>query len=244
MSISAEIQLFALAVGFYVFDSMLLLFPNEGVLSQSSKNRWQVKFGSANNRIRGKEIIFPNLFLPHRPIYKLAWDYEGRNNEKYVAIDWNGQHDRFRPLMIPIYLIGFGQFVLFPYVIFFFLTDISILISLGYLYVSIIIALIIVFRRRSSLKMSNKNFFSLSFECLVCPPIAVNLVRKLSLNLPGPSEDLLVVAKRLLEENQWNVTKSSFGSRIAEAIDFEDEGSVRFEKLVAHRDDILKAQGK
>ena len=241
MSLSVELQLLALAVGLYVFDSMLLLFPNEGVLTSVGKARWQVTFGSNNTRVRGKEILFSNLFLPHRPIFKLSWDYEGATQQVLpVAFDWGAQKDLFRGLMMPIYGIGIAQFIVFPYVIFFFLTDLSIIASLAYLYGSILIALFLVYRKRENFHISKKKFLSLSFECLICPPVAVNLIRKLSLGLPGLKQDLLLVSQSLLEAEVWQATKDKFISRIDEEIDFEDEKTPRFEKLIANRDRLLK----
>jgi len=80
----------------------------------------------------------------------------------------------------------------------------------------------------------------LSFECLVCPPVAVNLVRKLSLGLPEINQDLLVVSQNLLGVEDWRITKEEFISRIVEDIDFEDENTPRFVNLNATRDKLLK----
>lgn len=239
MNLSVELQLLAVAIGLYVFDSMLLLFPNEGVLTSIGRNKWRIAFGSDNTRVRGKEILFPNLFLPHRPIFKLSWDYEGADPSKLIDIDWVAQKELFKNLTVPIYAIGFAQFILFPYVIFFFLTDLSIIIAIAYLYGSILIALIMIYRKRQIFHISKKKFYSLSFECLVCPPVAFNLVRKISLSLPVLRQDLLIVAQGLLEEKAWHVTKNLFISRLAEAIDFEDEGTQRHIRLNANRAKIL-----
>ena len=240
MSLSAELQLFMLAVGLYVFDSMLLLFPNEGILTSVGKARWHVAFGSDNTRVRGKEILFPNLFLLHRPIFKLSWNCEGvARQDPPNAFDWAAQRDRFKGLMIPVYGIGFAQFLVFPYVIFFFLTDLSIVLSLAYLYGSIFVALFLVYRKREDFHLSKRKFLSLSFECVVCPPVAVNLIRKISVGLPELAQDLLVVSQALLEGEDWNRTKDKFISRIGEEIDFEDENTPRFEKLIANRDRLL-----
>lgn len=241
MSLSVELQLLTLAFGLYVFDSMLLLFPNEGVLTSVGKARWRVTFGSDKTKVRGKEILFPNLLLPHRPIFKLSWDCEGPTEQvPTIAFDWGAQKDLFKDLMMPVYGIAIAQFIVFPYVILFFLTDISIITSLAYLYGSILIALVLVYRKREIFHLSKRKFLSLGFECLVCPPVAVNLIRKLSLGFPGLKQDLLLVSRNLLEADDWNTTKDKFISRLAEEIDFEDENTPRFEKLIANRDMLSK----
>jgi len=241
MRLSVELQLLALAIGLYVFDSMLFLFPNEGVLTSVGKARWRVTFGSDKTRVRGKEILFPNLLFLHRPIFKLSWDSEGATTQVApIAFDWDAQKVLFKGLMMPVYGIGVAQFIVFPYVIFFFLTDISIIVSLVYLYGSILIALFLVYRNRGIFHLSKRKFLSLSFECLICPPVAVNLVRKLSLGLPEINQDLLVVSQNLLGLEDWRTTKEKFISRIGEDIDFEDENTPRFVNLNANRDKLLK----
>jgi hypothetical protein len=220
---------------------MLLLFPNEGVLTAIGKSRWRVTFGSEKTRVRGREILFPNLLLPHRPIFKLSWECEGLTEQvPTVAFDWGAQKVLFKDLVMPVYGIAIAQFIVFPYVILFFLTDISIISSLAYLYVSILISLFLVYRKREIFHLSKRKFLSLGFECLVCPPVAVNLIRKLSLGLPGLKQDLLMVSRNLLEADEWHSTKDTFISRIVEEIDFEEENTPRLEKLITHRDILLK----
>jgi hypothetical protein len=96
-----------------------------------------------------------------------------------------------------------------------------------------------VYRKREDFHLSKRKFLSLGFECVVCPPVAVNLIRKISVGLPELAQDLLVVSQTLLEGEDWNRTKDKFISRIGEAIDFEDENTPRFEKLIANRDRLL-----
>jgi len=243
MSLSVEFQLLMLAVGLYVFDSTLLLYPNEGVLTLIGKDKWRIMFGSDNTRVRGKEVLFPNLLLPHRPVFKLSWEYEGAKLDA-SAVDWKVQKTLFKELALPVYLIGIAQFIMFPYVIFFYLTDLSIICSLVFLYLSILLSLFLVYRKRDSFYISKSKFFSISFECLVCPPVAFNLVRKLSLSLPEIKEDLLMVSKILLEPEIWRDAKGQFISRIIEEINFEEEGTSRFANLNANLDNLLNEPGK
>jgi hypothetical protein len=42
MSLSTELQLLALAIGLHVFDSVLLLYPNEGALTLIGNGKWRV----------------------------------------------------------------------------------------------------------------------------------------------------------------------------------------------------------
>src|SRR5258706_16411317 len=74
--------LMAVVIGLYLYDSTLLLYCNEGVLTPRGKADWSVGFGSDHARILGKEVFIPNPFLPHRPLFRLSWRWEGNSSEE------------------------------------------------------------------------------------------------------------------------------------------------------------------
>jgi hypothetical protein len=239
MNITVEIQLLLLAIGLYIYDSILLLYPNEAILSAAYNNKWQIKFGYKNTNINGKELFVQNLLLPQRPIFKLFWNYEGKSEEQKIQIDWKIHQEQFKILSFPILMIAIAQLIIFPYVIFFYLTDISIIISLIFLYASIIISLLLVYKKINILKISKRKFYLICFECLICPPIAINLARKISLAIPESKEDLLNLSKRILEEHEWNITKKHFITKIEDELQISDENTERYIKMIANRNHLL-----
>jgi hypothetical protein len=235
MTFSLEAQLFGIALALYVSDAILLLYPNEGLLTAIGKGQWRVTFGSDTTRVRGKEVLFPSLILIHRPCFKLSWDYERVNREIRLTTDWLSRAEQFRALSPLVYGIAFAQLVIFPYAILIDRTDMSIMIALIYLYGTILAGLIWVWFQRQKFCLDNKGFTLLGFECLICPPLALNLVRKLSLKYCSSNDDLLLVAQELLQESAWHEVKKSFCDRLDEEIDAESETSARLQMLRAHR---------
>ena len=239
MNITVEIQLLLLAVGLYVYDSMLLLYPNEAILASAYNNKWQIKFGYKNTNINGKELFVPNLLFPQRPIFKLFWNYEGKSVDQKIQLDWKIHKEQFNILSFPILMIAIAQLLIFPYVIFFFLTDISIIIILIFLYASIIISLLLVYKKINIFKISKRKFYFICFECLICPPVAINLARKISLAIPESNEDLLNLSKRILEDHEWNITKKHFITKIEDELQITDENTERYIKMIANINNLL-----
>ena len=53
--------------------AVLVLHPNVAVLERSLRGRWSARFGARHWKLGGREICLPNVFTPHRPLFKLAW---------------------------------------------------------------------------------------------------------------------------------------------------------------------------
>ena len=78
MPLQEEVLLMILVVALYLYDSMALLYCNEGILVPTS-NGWKVRFGFREPKIRGKELFIPAPWLPHRPMFRLAWQFDGNS---------------------------------------------------------------------------------------------------------------------------------------------------------------------
>lgn len=238
MNISVELQLLALVLVLYLQDTLLLLCVNEGVLCHIKKNKWQVWLGSDNARFFGKELLTSHLFFLTRPIFKLSWSPLGRSNLKNNETYWLqkvAQLNTFRPY---VYLIATVQFIFFPIVLLFYLTDFAIVAVLLLLYVSIFMLLLKLAFARKKLNLSNKKFISICFESLICPPVSVNLIRKLSLEIKS-NVDLLCLAPLLLTPEQWEKTRPEFLRRLEDAMLLEEEGSVNFNLMMTYHQQLL-----
>lgn len=225
----------ALAFALFLNDSVFLLFANEGILSADGRRRWRIALGSSNFQLRGKQLFFTHLLLIHRPIFKLTWSLE--KNTTATTTNWQDQRQVFNALRPIVVGIGFMQFIALPFVLFFYLTNVSIITVLILLYGLITAALIIVGLKRQPFALSKKRLTVLCFECLICPPIAVNLVRKLSLGL-NLTDDLVSTAKALLATDQWQAAQLEFIHRIDIQLTSEEDLSLRHAALKARRDEI------
>ena len=233
MSLSAEVLLILAIIGLYLYDSSLLLYCNEGVLSPVRGNNWKVGFGSNNLGISGKGLYVPNPLAPHRPLFRLSWHFEGDTPSEIFDLP----RDAFLPLAPIVWGIAAGLFILLPLGFFTNLGDRALLPALLVIFGNILFALIWVWLNREKFSLSNKRFASLAFELLICPPFALNLIRHLSLNIPV-TETLVSAAQRLQKPPNWNETRLALLALLSAEIDSEEPESDHFKLLVERRQSL------
>lgn len=221
MIVPAEYLLMGIAAGLYLYDSLLLLYCNEAVLFRRG-NRWQVGFGSPRLNLGGRELYLPNPLTPHRSIYRLRWWSEGPATAP-SATDWETLAQRFSPLTPFLAGIALALFVLLPLGLFTRLGDAMILGALACLYANILAALAWVGLRRQRHGLSRGALVAIALECLICPPCALNLVRKLSLRAT-PGDTLLPVARKLQKAEDLALTCAACIARLDEEIEGEADG--------------------
>ena len=187
----------------------------------------------------GSRVLYvPNLFTLHRPIFRLIWDYEGCDPAAQTTSAWTDGAFRLGKIAPAVYAIAFVQCICLPYALLEDKRDLVIIMTIGALYTLIVLALIFGYRETKGLVARSK-YAIIVFECLVCPPLALNLVRKLSLAWQGPADDGLKLAERLLTPDAWQEAAENAVSKIQEEIDFEAEGSDRSIRLITQRDKLL-----
>ena len=72
MHISFETLLVLGILGFYLFDSAMLLYFNEFAIVKSS-SAWAFACPASRWRIRGKTPYLPNPLTPGNPLFRAAW---------------------------------------------------------------------------------------------------------------------------------------------------------------------------
>lgn len=233
MTLSSEILLMTAIGGLYLFDSAQLLYTNEGLLSPSGKSGWKLVFGSENWRMSGRELCLPNPLLMHRPLYKYSWSFE------YASPDADLRPPRtdFLPMLPLLWLMATALFVLLPLGFFTALGDRALLSGVVLFYSTALVAIAWLMANRQKFSLSAKKLASLAFESLICPPFALNLVRHVSLAMPLRG-DLVVIAHRLLGDDQWNRTHRLLLERLDEDIEGEVPGTERHARLKSRRDQL------
>ncbi len=222
------IFLIVVVAGLYLCDSTLLLHTNEGVLTATRAGRWSVSLGTHEYRLLGRHLFIPNPVFPHRPQFRLAWSFEGE--PAAAPENWDARCQALRPIAPMIGMMAFALFVLLPLGFLTTLGDLALIAAIALLYLSIVATLIWIWRRRSEFNLAGKQFAALAFEILVCSPLALNLVRRLSAQIPA-REDLVSAARRLQMTEDWHATRAKLVARLDEAIDFEEDGSQRLARL-------------
>lgn len=164
------------AIGFYLYDSIQLLWQNELLCIRAGK-RWRIQ-AESSLRISARRLVLPHPLLPHRPQFRAAWSVA---DERAAALpDLNGLLSALKPIGILCQMLLWLLLSLAP-MCWILGAGVIVLAQFALYYLLIIAALVLVFRQRSPLALSTRAFWSLAFDVLVCAPFAVNLLRKLSL---------------------------------------------------------------
>jgi uncharacterized membrane protein SirB2 len=225
-----------LASALYVYDALILLASNEALLVRQGRG-WRAVFGSHRWRLAGKEPCAPGLLAPHRPIVRLAWQFAGQ-----PAAAWPRQQ---MPLPVGLgglalcaWLSGLTLFVLLPLSLFGQLGTWITLGVIGLLYAVNLSALVLLYRIHRRLQVPAGKYWSVAFECLVCPPFCINLVRR-ACEWQGLKDDFLQASGALLTPPALAEVHTQCLLRIDEQIAFEDEQSSRMAALQRARERFL-----
>jgi len=232
MLIQDEVLLMILVVALYLYDSMMLLYCNEGILVPGRKI-WTVRLGFHEPRIRRKELFIAPPWLLHRPMFRLSWPFEG-NPVQAAPEDWQARRKVPLPMIALVWSMAVALFVMLPLGFFTTLGHGMLLAAVVLLYLSIVALLAYMGFHRNDLKVTGKQVGKYAFEFLTCPPFALNAIRTVSLSQPI-GEDLVTAARRLQDPDRWAATREQLELRLDEEIEIEDEGSERMARLQAHR---------
>lgn len=193
---SYEAELFALAALLFLYDSTVLLYTNEAILSCDRQGLWHVSLGSNEFLIAGRRVCFLNPLAMFRPCVRLCWNI-GSQDPSGADESWSAELPK---LGVAAPWTAAGMLALFGLLPLGFFTPISsyaILPAVVVLYGSILFGFWVMRRRCTLPALTRARLAGLLFECMACPPFGVNLVRHVGLMI-NVREPLLMAAARLL----------------------------------------------
>lgn len=236
-----------LVLGLYLYESSVLLFCNQAILSPLCASGWRVQFGLKHLNIRGKELCFVQLLMPWRPLFVLTWRFEGRApsqqeskseiepHEVATRAAWQPPAAASYQILIPfVWWLSSATFIVLPLGLFTSLGDDAVLGACGMLYLGILTLLLVLWRYRSHFQLSKKELFSLGFEYVICPPFALNVIRRLSLKIKI-EDDLEPIAHSLQSPHSWRLTRTLMLERLDDQIAYEAKDTARYASLLSHR---------
>jgi hypothetical protein len=204
--LSYEVELFALAVLLYLYDSTVLLYANEAILSCDRRSNWRVSTGWQGFLVAGRTICLLNPFTLYRPCVRLRWnlyapDLPGADES------WSREIPKLGAGTPWAVSAAIALFLLLPIGLFTPLGTYAILPAVCVLYGSILVALVFIRAHSARPGLTGLRFAGLTFECLACPPFGVNLVRRVALMCPV-RESLLPASARLLPASEWDALRA------------------------------------
>ena len=200
---SYEVELIALAVVLFLYDSTVLLYANEAIFTCTRKQEWNVLTSLPGVLIGGRRVCFLPPFALHSPSARLRWNLYATEQ---VAGDvaWSQELPKLSSAAPWTINAGIGLFVLLPMGLFTPLGEFAVIPAVCLIYGSIIAALFVIRWNCKLPALSRAKFAGFAFECLACPPFGVNLVRRCSL-MSQVDEALPTAAERLLDAAQLKI---------------------------------------
>jgi hypothetical protein len=189
------------ALAFWLFDSLLMLYGNEAVLLASGRAGWRLVAGSGW-LFAGRRLALPDPLRPWQPAWRLvhmppAAGETPRGDEslpaELAAIE--ALRGALRPLG---WLVTALQWALLPGLaleIVLLGTGPALLVVLAVIYALVLAGGALVVAGRARLQLSRAAAWTLAAEGLLCPPFAINVVRKLSLRVPLRGDALGLATK-------------------------------------------------
>jgi hypothetical protein len=199
--LSYEVELYILAVFFYLYDSSVLLYANEAIFSCSGGGDWRAAFGLSGFELAGRTLCVLNPFTPYRPSFRLSWRFEALELGNADA-SWSATALTLSPLAPFTITAGIALFVLLPLGMFSTLGRFAVVPALILLYGATVLALLKVRALRNTVAFSRRRFYAFAFECMACPPFAVNMIRRLTI-VKRIGEPMPVAGARLLDAENW-----------------------------------------
>jgi hypothetical protein len=221
---------------FYLYDSSVLLYSNEAILTRESAEHWSASVGWTGFVFAGRVLCMLNPFTPHKPAFRLHWDFNS------LVVDtadrsWTDSAATLKGLTPFTLAAGIGLFILLPLGLFTPMSVYADVAGMVLFYVATAWALYRVKRLGLFETAGRKRFAGFAFECLACPPFGVNMVRRLSLS-QRVLEPLPLAGARLLEASSWDQLRSRCVARLDEAMRVIGEESSESRSLEAQKQRI------
>lgn len=200
---STEVLLLSIYVGLYLYDSALLLHPNEALLKTGLGKRWHSEFGNSNATFAGKELHIPNPLTPGSAIFRLAWHYEKLGASRHTG--WENGVQTLRWFQAPVWSLFCLSFLVLPAVLFGHLGDAALLLVFALVYLNVAVLTGLLYWLKDTLAMGPREFWLIALDFFICPPFAINVIRRCSLR-QVVKEDFVVAANRLRagKKQRWN----------------------------------------
>ena len=208
-----------------------------GVLYPVGATGWRLNSGAESLRLRGKNLFIPQLLLLHRPVFRRAWHSEQLVMQ--VREDWTAKRHAYGALAPVVYGSAVSIFVLLPYALLLDRRDAVLLLAVGWIYAHAVWAAAALLIKRNTWGLSTRRALMLGLECLLCPPITLNLVRRLSLAEVG-QDDLVSAARALLDAPDWDAARGYFVAQLDAELEEAVAHSEAAQALQRSRDTLME----
>lgn len=206
MHLPLEILIIIGLYGFYLYDSARLYFFNEFNVTKGIRSSFKFQHITKSFSFLSKYLFIPNMFFSYQLIFRCAWKIK-----QSIPSDQSTDVDSIllisktlRPLQSTNILISLLTLVLLPLLLLLKLSYLPLAITIITIYILNISSLLFVILKRKSLQLSWAKIFQFFLDILLCPPFALNLLRKIGLNYHVQMEGI-ALAEKLLNPSDYQV---------------------------------------
>ena len=231
---AAESLLAILIFWLYLNDSALLMRSNHAVMEQGLFGGWGARLPTRRFTLLGKHVFMGGLLPPNSLLFKLAWNMDA---DAPPAPGWEAYGSLLRPFQWVAGMLFLVVMVLLPLALIGRAGDAAVVILLAFIYCAIASVWIALWFARQRLGISSRYCLKLGAEMLLCPPVAANLPRRISLQRQV-DEDFLSACKRLLPGRDWSELAEKIATRIDDELELEDAGSDRHFRLGQRKESL------
>lgn len=229
MNLSYEVLLVLGIYGFYIYDSIFLVYSNQIVFTESL-GKWKFSFPSYRYRLRNKFLFLPNIFTPYKAIFLQTWP----SQEKQFSLSSNNKQKIFLKALLPfrVFSVSIAVLVLLalPFGIFFLAGTNQLLVILLSIYFLNLTLVTNLWLDRKNLNLTNKEIISIAIDVIACPPFAVNIVKKISLKM-RPENSPINFANKHLSKKDIAVFNRLLLEKVNESLDANESNPAWCEKL-------------
>lgn len=205
MNLDAELLLALGIWGFYLQDSASLLHFDD-LLVSGGRRGWRVWTGS-EMEMRGRFLFLPNPLLPGQTVFRASW-------LDPAASPADGPRSllrftrRLMPLRVGCNVAGCLLLVVIPWILLTTGNPVWLLGALIGCSAATLGMLLHLFSIRKKIGLETRSLAKLAIESLLCPPLAINLYRKLCLRRPFKGDPALFAARQLPVNARLELRKS------------------------------------
>lgn len=240
MTPSFEVWLALGVVGFYLLDSAMLLYANELVYLHRA-GRWSFSVAPSHWQMLGRYLYLPGPLAPEQGLFRLCWSasasapapqQRGEGLQHFLAAVDSLRH--LMTLLWALVLVGL------PATLLLFGTGAAFLLLVALAYATIVTLLWQIHRQRAVLGLNGRRFFRLAFDALACAPLALNLIRKITLQYPLAQEPIRFARERF-DAATYAQLVEQLSRWIAAELECEDQESPRYRALRDYQQTLTRS---
>lgn len=227
MRLSQEWALALLLLALYLQDAFTLAGADTAFLVRRPWLGWAARFPTVRFTLGGRHVFLPPL-LP-TPVFTLRWGQAGSSSPVW---DVEEASAALATVSAATALSFLAVLVVTPVVLVTRQSTAIVLATMASAYMTVFVCVAALWAARRRLDISAQSCARLTAEMLLCPPVAANLIRRISQPMQM-GEPFVPAARRLLGTRAWGRVRQELQARISVQLEEVEPGSAAHTGLQA-----------